>query len=1035
MNLSDLAIKRPVFITCLFFLILILGALSFSKLGIDLYPNINFPIVSVTTVYPGAGPAEMETLISKPLEDSLSSVAGVKSVRSVNKEGVSFIIVEFTLDTDVKFAEQQTKDRVSSAKPKLPEDVKESIIRTFDPSESPIITISLTAEMTPADLYDVADLEIRPALEQVSNVGVVDVVGGRKREIQVILDRKKLKEKNLSATMVAGQLKASGYNIPAGKLKSESEDAVVRTLGEFDSLDKIRNTLLTFYGNELPTKVGDIATVTEALEEEKTRTTIDGKPALTLSLFKKSGANSIEVSKLVKKKIEFLNSQLSIRYPNFKMEIVQDTSKQIKDNVDDVTQSIIDGIWLTIIVVFLFLGSLRSTLITGIALPNSLLGAFILMSAAGFTINMMTLLALSLAVGLLIDDAIVVRENIFRHIEMGKSAKEAASLGTKEVLLAVIATTMTVIAVFGPVAFLQGVVGQFFKEFGLTVCFAMMISLLDAVTMAPMLSAYFAGSIHHKSQNIFTKALDLIFVPFNKFQDFLEFLYQKLLKQTLRFPILVLIIALGIFGGSFVALKGIQKTFVPPQDNGEFVLKMSLSSGVNLNKMSDVASKVDQIILKNKEVKTTVLTAGGRNGESNEATIFVKLVPSKERGMSTASFKTHLSKQLEEYKYARIKMLEPSGFGGPQQPIMLNIIGDKMDDVIAVSKALMEKLKDNTDIKELDMSYQTGEPEFRIEMNRAKASLLGVSTSSLGSELRTQIEGIVPAVYRTNGKEYDIRVKMSEEESNIKKNFHKIFVPNLNYRPVRLADVADAKEIVGPSTIERQDRSRYIQLSAGINPKGRGLAQAMGDIKRIIDKKEITVPDGIRYRFVGQAESFEELIFNMLIAAALAILFIYLVLASLYESFITPLAIMLVLPLAACGAFYALAIMNASLDVFSMIGCIMLLGVATKNSILLVDCINQLIRDGKSINHAILEAGKIRLRPILMTSLALIAGMLPVAVGLSEASKQRTSMGIAVIGGLISSTLLTLVVIPAAYSYIEKFRRLVNRIFTKMQGS
>lgn len=1031
MNISDLSIKRPIFITCIFILILVVGAMSMLRLGVDLYPNVNFPIVLVTTTYPGAGPAEIESLISKPLEDTLTTISGVKSIRSTNKEGVSSVVVEFTLDTDSKYAEQQVKDRVSTARPRLPDDINEPAIRAFDPADQPILTIALSANKEPADLYDIADIEIKPLIEQVKDVGFVEVIGGRKREIQVLLDRDKLRQRNLSASSVAMQLNTSGKNIPAGKAESNDLESVVRTLGEYDSLKNIRNTLINFFGNEIPVRVGDVADVKEALEDEKSRTYVDGQPALNLMVFRRSGANTIQVVDQVKKRIETLNKEFPSRIDGFKMSIVQDGGKPIEDNVEDVTSAIVEGMVLTILVVFLFLGSFRSTIITGIALPNSLLGAFILMSLAGFTINIMTLLALSLAVGLLIDDAIVVRENIFRHIEMGKTPAEAASQGTKEVTLAVIATTLTVVAVFGPVAFLQGVVGQFFKEFGLTICFAMMISLLDALTMAPMLSAYFAGSMHGP-KGAFGKFFDLILKPFNKFQDYLEKIYVSALHKTLRFPLLVLFGALLIFVGSFAALKVVPKTFIPAQDNGEFQVSMLLPAGTDMKKTAAVTKQIDEKIRANKEVRSTVVTIGGRNGEANESGVFVRLVPAKERIITTTNFKEDISKQLKEFEFARPKVQDRGGFGGAQQPLNVNIVGTNMDDLLKTSEALMAKLREHPDLKDVDTSYRAGKPEYRVIVDKEKSEYFGVSTTGVGQELRTQIEGTVAAVFRRDGKEYDIRVRLQDEQKNIKKNFEQTYVPNINQRLVKLSDVANPEEVLGPASIERQDRSRYIQVSAGLKPDGKGLGNAMADIKKILENQEIEIPPGVHYKFVGQAESFQELMFNMLMAAVLAILFIYLVLSSLYESFITPFTIMLVLPLAACGAFYALAITGSSLDMFSMIGCIMLLGVATKNSILLVDYINQQTAEGRDLKEAIIEAGRVRLRPIIMTSLALIAGMLPVAIGLSEASKQRTSMGIAVIGGLISSTILTLVVVPAAYTYIEKFRSFVNRIFSRI---
>lgn len=1029
MNLATLSIKRPVFITCLVTIILIVGYLSLRKLPVDLFPNVTFPIVTVTTIYPGAGPEEIETLISKVYEEELSNVPGLKKLSSRNLENVSVIIAEFNLSIDIKYAEQQIRDKVSASKNKLPSDIEEPVIRRIDPADQPIITIAVESTLSDGELYQFVDQKIKPQIEQVNQVGLVDIVGGRKREIKVELDRNKLKQYELSASQIVNQLKIAGTNIPAGKVSTDTRDTVFRTLGEFQTLEEIEKTTVNFIGNDVPITLKQVGSITDSLEDRKTFGFYNGKQAILLNVYKQSGSNTIAVSKNVMKKIELLNKNLETDKIDITLQKVRDGAKPIDDNVKDVYESIIIGIVLTIIVVYFFLGSARSTIITGLALPNSLLGAFILLAAASFSVNIMTLLALSLAVGLLIDDAIVVRENIFRHMEMGKDPVKASIEGTNEVTLAVIATTFTVIAVFGPIAFLDGVVGQFFKEFGLTICFAMIISLFDALTMAPMLSAYFAGKMNHahgaekpvENPGFYDKTFGRLLDIFNRFQNWLEQVYEKTLVFTLRKPLTVLFISFLVFIASFGALKFVPKTFLPAQDAGEFQVSIELPPGSSLDAMKASALAIDNTIRSNKEVAYSVLTVGDKDGQPNKADFYIHLVPSKQRTMNTSAMKETIRGQLKAHAELNPVVKDYDAVGGGQRPFNLNIVGDNMEDLEKYSKEIFTKLKDHPALKDVDYTQRPGKPEFQVVPDREKAERLGVSTTLLGSELRTMIEGSTPAVFREKGEEYDIRVRLKEEQRDLKAAFKSTYVPNINNRLIRLESVATPKDTVGPANINRQDRGRYIQISADIAPDGPGMGGAIQDIHRIF-KDEIKLPGNMKYQFVGQAENFAELITNMMIAAALGILFIYFVLASLYESFVTPFTIMLVLPLAACGAFYGLFIAGASLDLFSMIGCIMLLGVATKNSILLVDTTNHLIANGKPMDQAIIEAGKTRLRPILMTSIALIAGMIPIAIGLNEASKQRTSMGIAVIGGLVSSTLLTLVVIPAAYSYIERFR-------------
>jgi HAE1 family hydrophobic/amphiphilic exporter-1 len=1033
MTLAELSIKRPYFISCIIILMLAAGYGAMTRLPVDLYPNVTFPIVTVTTIYPGAGPSEMETQVSKVLEDELSSLSGMKSIRSQNKEGVSTVIAEFTLETDVKYAEQQVRDRVGTARGKLPSEAKEPIIRRVDPGDQPILVLSITAALGPSELFDFADDKVRPYIEQVKQVGLVEVLGGRKREVLVELDREKLRRYEIPATLVASRIGMAGQNIPAGKVTKSTSEMLYRTLGEFKSIKHVESTIVNFVGNDVPIRVGQLGRVVDSLEDEKSRAFVNGNKSIYLVVYRQSGANTIAVVDGVRKRVDKLNQELANSPIHPDIKVVRDQSKAIRANVDDVRETIEIGILLTVIVVFFFLGNLRSTVITGLALPNSLLGAFILMAAFGFTLNVMTLLALSLAVGLLIDDAIVVRENIFRHMELGSKPTAAALEGTKEVTLAVVATTLTVIAVFGPIAFLQGVAGQFFKEFGLVVCFTMCISLFDALTIAPMLSAYFAGNLHKKApSNPVSKLFAKFMAGFNHFQDWLEVIYVRILHFTLRRPMVILTGSVGIFIFSLYLFKLVPKTFLPAQDMGEFTISLDLTPGTSIDSTTEAALRVDKLLRANKEVVNSVLTVGNTDGEENVADFFVELVPSKQRDVNTSQFKERLRQQLAPVAFANPKVKDVDTIGAGR-PFNLNIIGTDLNQIQEYATQLYAKMKDTKALKDIDISYRPGKPEFQVVVDDRRAESLGVTSNIVGRELRTQIEGVTPAVFRVEGREYDIRVRLQNDQRDLRSGFNQTYVPNINNTMVRLSDVATPVSTRGPSNIFRQDRGRYVQLSADIAPNGPGMAGAIAEVENHF-KTDLPLPPGVRYRFTGQAESFGELVTSMIIAASLGIFFIYLVLVSLYESYITPFTIMLVLPLASAGAFIGLYVTGASLDIFSMIGCIMLLGIATKNSILLVDYISQQINQGVDRATAIIDAGKTRLRPILMTSFALIAGMLPVAIGLNEASKQRTSMGIAVIGGLISSTLLTLVVVPAAYSYVERFRLVARAKAKKISG-
>ncbi|MGE3260636.1 MAG: efflux RND transporter permease subunit [Bacteriovoracia bacterium] len=1036
MNFVELSIRRPIFITCLVLVMLAVGWRSMQSLGVDLFPNVTFPVVTVSTPYPGASPNEIETLVSKPIEDEVSTISGLKRLSSINKEGVSVVVAEFTLETDVKYAEQQIRDRVSSAKTKLPKDIEEPIIRRIDPSDQPVITISLEADLKDQELFELADKVIRPKIEQVNQVGLVEIIGGREREIHVELDRQKLKSFEISASQVATRLSSAGENVPVGKVSAGASETVFRALGQFAHIEDIKSTIVNFFGSDVPVTIADVGTVTDTVKDETSRAFVNGKKSVFINVFRQSGSNTIAVVNNVLKRMDKINVEVKDQPGSPKLRTIRNAAVWIENNVKDVEESIMYGIILAVLVVYFFLANGRSTIITGLALPNSLIGAFVLMAAAGFTINIMTLLALSLSVGLLIDDAIVVRENIFRHIENGEEPITAARNGTKEVQLAVIATTFTVLAVFGPVGFLKGVVGQFFKEFGLTICFAMMISLFDALTVAPMLSAYFASHKTKRTGGLWYNTVGRAVRGFGRFQDWLEAKYMNVLKFTLRRPLFVLGMSFLVFLGSCSTVIFVPKTFLPTQDAGEFQITFDLPPGSSLDNTHKVGIEIDRIIHENKAVELSAMTIGDRDGQANVGDFYIKLVPSHQRrGINTSKVKQDLRDALKPMmKYTPV-VKDYDAVGGGQRPFQMNIIGDDQKLLEEYGLKMLERARANKGLKDVDVNFRVGKPEFQIAIDKNRADKLGVSTVQAGMELRTQIEGLTPAKFREHGEEYDVRVRLRADQRDLKGNFEKTYVPNINFNLVRLRDVATAIDTQGPSRINRQDRSRYVQIQADIAP-GAGMGDVMNELtKDMTTPGEFKLPDGMRYGFVGQAENFQELNDSMGTAMMFGVLFIFLVLASLYESFVTPFTIMLALPLAICGSTVALALTGESLNIFSMIGMIMLLGVATKNSILLVDYAHHLVKDGSSRYDAMMAAGKTRLRPILMTTMALIAGTLPVAIGLNEAAKQRTSMGVAIIGGLVSSTLLTLIVVPAAYSYVDRFRVWSKGLLGRVVGS
>lgn len=1043
MSLPKVSISRPIFMTCVTIAILVVGWVSFKSMSVDLFPDVSIPVITVQTTYNGAGPSEIETLVSRPIEEEVSTISGIKRLTSKSLEGVSQVIVEFNSSVDVKYAEQQVRDKVNIAKPKLPTEVDDPVIKKFDPSDTPIIMLSVTAEgLSDGKLFDIADQYLKPRLEQVNNVGAIEITGGREREIHVILDRNKLRQREVSVGQVSAQVGASGENIPSGKVEQGGKELTFRGLGEFKTVPEIADTLVNLYGNEVPTRVADLGKVVDTLEDEKSRAFVNGKKSLFLQVYRQAGSNTVRVADDIIKQMGQLKPELDKMEGKPSIQLVTNASIKIKDNLADVYETIIIGIALTIVTVFFFLGSARSTLITSLSLPVSLIGSFLIMKLAGFSINIVSMLALTLAVGLLIDDAIVVIENIYRRMELGEDSLTAAEKGTTEIQMAVMAITLVVIAVFVPVASMSGTIGQFLKQFGLTVVFSMAISWFVAMTLIPMLTAYFGGSGHgaghseeKKSSGIYDKTLGRLVKGFDRFQTMLENVYVRLLRVTLKHTRITLLATAAVFVLSLYFVTKVPGAFITDDDSGEFTVTLETAPGTSLDGTAVFAEKVDKIIRANPEVDYTAMTIGTIYGEPNKSSFYVRMKDGKERGsLSTEKFRDKIRTQIAGFTEANpvVKKYDATGgMGG--QPLILNIISADPDALDAVGKKIFAKLKADPRLKDVDSNYRPGKPEIQVHLKPGAAKEYGINSKTLGNELRAQVEGLTPAKFREKGREYNVRVRLLPEQRDLKTSFNQVYIPNVNRKLVRIADVATADTASGPASIERQDRGRYIQITAGLAP-GAGLTAVTSDIAKMTSTGDTALPPSVRYGYGGDAENQQELVGSTILALGFAIMFIYLILSSLYESFITPITIMVALPLALSGAFMALYLFNETLTLFAIFGFFMLIGVAGKNGILLVDYTKQMMDLGKSRPEALIEAGKTRLRPILMTSFALIAGTLPAAIGLSAASKSRTAMGVAIIGGIISSTVLTLIVVPALFTYVDRFRIWANKIGTFFTG-
>jgi HAE1 family hydrophobic/amphiphilic exporter-1 len=1032
MSIINTSIKRPIFITCLMLAIITLGLFSFKKMSVDLFPNVNIPVIFVMTNYEGAGPAEIESLITKPLEEEISTISGIKRLSSKSLKDTSQIVVTFYQNVDIKYAEQQLRDRINKAKYKMPDDIKDPIIRKVDPADQPIMSLAIKANTGQGELYDIASEFIKPRIEQAKNVGLVEIIGGRKREIHILLDMNKMKARNITINQIVRQLQLSGKKVGIGTRDDKQKELFFTSDSEFNQIKQIEDLIINFYGNENSTRIKDIAVVNDSLADEKSRAFLNGERSLFLEIYRQSDSNLIEVVDNVVSQIDKMTTQLSKIKGEPSITIVRNSSKYIRDNVSDVYETIIIALALTVTVVLLFLANFRSTIITAISLPIALISSFILMYVADFSINVISLLALSLAVGLLVDDAIVVTENIYRKIEQGMTPKEAAISGTNEILLAVIAITLVVVSVFTPLAFMKGTVGEFMKQFGLTMSFSMLVSFVVAITIIPVLCAYLSGKGSHKinvdnNHNFFI-------AKFANLQKFLEEKYRKILEFSIDKPFIVITIVIAIFIGSIFSLRFIPKNFLPENDNGEIVVSLELDADSNLDYTNQTANKIDDIIRRNSEVMLTSYNVGFfGSSQSNKANFYVKLKSGKERSITTSQFKQKLREQFVDYKYANpiVKDYDPAGTGFRGQPFNLILISPNQKILEEYAAKVASKLKNDNRLKEVDTSNKSTRSEYKINIIQEKAKMFGVSSQSIGEDLRGYVEGYTPTQFRENDNEYDIRVRLQEDQRAVDNNFNNLYVANLNNKLIKLKDVANVETTRAVSDINRQDRGRYIQISANIVP-GAGLGNIIDEITSELENGELKLPPEIRFTFIGESENMKDLQESTMIVIIAAILFIYLILSSLYESFITPFTILISLPLALCGAFIALFITQQSFNLFTILGIFLLIGVSGKNSILLVDFANQSIADGLSRRDALIKAGVTRLRPIMMTSFALIAGTIPVAIGLSEASKPRVAMGIAIIGGMVSSTILSLVLVPAIFSYVDRFRIWIKNLLSKI---
>jgi hydrophobic/amphiphilic exporter-1 (mainly G- bacteria), HAE1 family len=1012
MWISNTSIKRPVFATMVIMSFMVLGIVSMTRLGVDLFPDVNFPFINVTVVYPGAAPEEVETLVTKPIEDAVAGINGVKRIESNSRESFARVGIELRLEVDPQQAAAEVREKVAAIRGELPKEIEDPTIQRFDVAALPVMTFAVGSTKSSDVTRRTIEDKLKPLIEQIDGVAAVQVNGGEVREIQINLDPGRLEALGLPVSVVADKLALENLDLPAGKVIREGRNISLRTKGEFETPEEIETVILRSLGGST-VRVKDVGTVVDGYEERDSTTRLNGVDAVSFSVRKQSGANTVEIST----KVHALLARVAPTFPDLQINPIHDDAEFIRSNVEEVRSHIIFGGLMAVLVIFVFMRDWRSTLISALALPTSVIATFFFMYVAGFTINMMTLMALSLVIGILIDDAVVVRENIYRHMEMGEDPVTAARNGTSQIGLAVMATTFTILAVFLPVGFMTGIVGQFFKSFALTIAFAVAMSLLVAFTLDPMLSSRFVRFIPEEERN--RTRIGRFFEGIGHQYDKLDGVYHRVLGWSLDRPWTVLAIATGVFVLSLSMFSIIGTEFVPEEDRAEFQVLVDLPPGTSFDESVAQVAHIEQMLGKVPEVRQ-VFTTVGLQGEVRSSSLRVRLTKKDQRRRGLAEIKQAVRRDLSKLPFAEIRVADPEFMQGApyQPPIDLYVRGDDMRELQRISDELVSKIRQVPGAVDVKSSLVAGQPEMVARINRELAADIGFDVGGVAAQLRGMVEGIVATKLRDGEREHDIRVRLAPEFRN---NFAAIAGTPL-YTPtgtvVRTADLVSMLPAVGPSSIDREQRRR--QVKVGVDLAGRPLGDVTADVEKAI--ATVKMPANFEAGFAGDVEMMQESAQAMGLALLLAVAFIYIVLASQFESFTEPMLIMVSLPLALVGALLALLVTGNHIGMPAMIGVVMLMGLVTKNAILLVDYTNQLHREeGLSVRDALLKAGPVRLRPIVMTTLAMILGMLPSAMGRGDGGEFRAPISVATIGGLITSTLLTLVVVPVSYLLLQRW--------------
>jgi len=1006
MSITDVCLKRPVFAWMIMCGTMLFGVIAVTRIGVSQYPDVDNPTISVSVAWPGASPEDVETGLLNPLEDAMSQVSGVQTMTAQAKQGSARVTATFDLSRNIDLALQDTQAKIAQSQRSLPPSAQPPIVSKSNPDDQPIMTIGISGPFSRQLLADIARYQVQDKLETVPGVGQLQMMGYLNRNIRIWVDTDKLVATGVVVTDITQALAKQHVTVPGGQLDAGGRTLDVRMMGEAPDLQTLRSITVRVV-NGAPVHLSDVALVQDGFEDVTSLAREDGEPVQAIGILKQPGSNAVSVARSVRGAIDDIGKTLP---PGMKLAVLFDTTGYIQESVNEIGIELGLAVLLTGLVCWLFLGSLSSTMNVLFAIPMSLLGTIAVLYFVGFTLNTFTLLGLSLAVGLVVDDAVMVMENIFRHAELGKDRLRAAAEGTREITFAALAATIAVIAIFLPVAFMTGVVGKFFLQFGVTLSVAVALSYVEAITLAPSRCAQMMSTSH--ARGAVGQLADRAFERLGR-------AYAWALERALRRPRLVLVGGALVLAAAGLGATRIKQEFVPSQDQSRLVVKLTTTVGADLAETDRYARRAEEWLAKQPEVAGVLANVGG--GATNTASLSVTLVPPSQRTRSQAEIASAMRKQLSTQPGVRVAVqdLSQQGFAGQRGlPIQFSVRGSDWDQLVALSKKLRQQLTESGLAVDVDSDYQVGSPSLVVTPDRARAADVGVNISDLAGTVSALVGGVTVGQYSNDGRRMDIRMRMLASQRSRPEDVSMLRVRSTSGNLVPLSSVVTVKEQPELVEINHADRERAINISANVAE-----GHAQGDAIAFIQSLGPTVPPGFRIVLGGQSSQFGDAMWSLLFALGIGILIAYMVLASQFNSFRHPVTVLTILPLSVAGAIFALLVAGKTLNVFSMIGLLLLMGIVKKNSIILVDYANEVRTDGMDARTAMLKAGPVRLRPILMTAVATMMAAVPSALGLGPGAETRGPMADAVIGGLVLSTVLSLLVVPAFYVVVDRSKR------------